>query len=500
MVIVLTSIYAFAIILLSLYGLLGFFTLWLYWRNRDQHYPTPLVPDDALPLVTIQLPIYNERFVIHRLLNAATNLDYPQDRLEIQVIDDSDDITADISTSLVQSYLRKGFNIHYLHRSNRNGYKAGALADAFLQARGEYIAIFDADFLPDRSFLKETVPHFINAPNLGVIQARWGHLNVGESPLTAAQSIALDKHFMMEQTVRHRANMFPKFNGTAGIWRRACIQGVGGWQNDTVCEDLCLSTRAVLDGWKFLYLANVVAPAELPSSIRAYKNQQARWAKGSIQCFQKYAFQILRDSGNTLMGKIYALLTMSSYITHIVLLVMLLLQIPMLLLNINPPAFLIFFSLLGIGQPILFVLAQKEIYPDWVRRLTYFPAMLFVAIGIAPNNCRAMLQIIFHQKHPFIRTPKGTKRQEPARNGTSYRFRFDSIIFVELFFALYAAAGLILAINQENYGPIFFLLFCLIGFSYVTWITLLEIVEENKQDRSESVRFSTNSIPDHNKL
>ncbi|HEX6384945.1 MAG TPA: glycosyltransferase, partial [Anaerolineae bacterium] len=253
---------------LSLYGFAGLLTLCLYWRHRQQVFPCPPVPSD-LPPVTVQLPIYNERFVVDRLIESAVALDYPPDRLQIQVIDDSTDGTTGRAAELVRHYEKKGVNISLLHRQHRQGYKAGALSGALMQAQGEFIAIFDADFQPSPSFLRQTIPHFLHEPALGLVQTRWGHLNAHESALTAAQAIALDKHFVMEQTVRHRANLFPKFNGAAGVWRRRCLEMAGGWHDDTVCEDLCLSTRAILQGWQFLFLNDVVAPAELPDSILA---------------------------------------------------------------------------------------------------------------------------------------------------------------------------------------------------------------------------------------
>jgi cellulose synthase/poly-beta-1,6-N-acetylglucosamine synthase-like glycosyltransferase len=263
----LNSIYLLAIAGLSLFGFLGLVTLWLYWRHRHDTFPCPEIPEDSMPMVTVQLPIFNERFVVERLIKSAVQLDYPAEKLQIQVLDDSTDDTTEKATELTARYQRENVNIVLLHRGNREGYKAGALQAAQQSATGEYIAVFDADFQPEPDFLQQTIPHFIDSPRLGMIQTRWGHLNSEETLLTGAQAIAIDKHFAMEQTVRHRANLFPKFNGSAGIWRLACLEEAGGWEADTVCEDLCLSTRAVLNGWDFRFLNDVVAPAELPASI-----------------------------------------------------------------------------------------------------------------------------------------------------------------------------------------------------------------------------------------
>jgi cellulose synthase/poly-beta-1,6-N-acetylglucosamine synthase-like glycosyltransferase len=464
--------------LLSVYGALGLFTLWLYWRYRSQGYPPPQLSLSELPSVTVQLPIFNERFVVERLIDAAVHLEYPRDRLQIQVIDDSTDDTVDIAATVVAHYRELKISIEHVRRPHRAGYKAGALSAALKQAEGEYVAIFDADFQPEPDFLLKTIPHFLCSPRMGMIQARWGHINAGDSPLTAAQSIALDKHFVMEQTVRHRANLFPKFNGAAGVWRRSCVEDAGGWQDDTVCEDLCLSTRAILRGWEFRFLPDVVAPAELPDSISAYKNQQARWAKGSIQCLSKYWHDILKDSNCAWAARLYALLSMSAYATHFLLLLLLLLQIPLLILDVRLSSLMIIFTLIGIGQPLLFVIAQKESYPDWGRRLLHFPTLLLVAIGTAPSNSRAMLQAFSDRHHPFIRTPKGVKEvgiggEQPGLAG--YRLPFDGVLAFELFLVAYAALGIVLAVQRGNWGPLLLLLTSLLGFGYVAWMGLIEL-------------------------
>lgn len=453
---------------LALYGLLGLLTLWLYWRHRHDTFPTPTTRAADLPPVTVQLPIYNERFVVKRLIEAAVSLDYPRHKLEIQILDDSTDDTTTRAADLAAHYQQQGINIHLVHRDNRVGYKAGALENGLHQATGDFIAIFDADFQPKPDYLRQTVPHFLEEPELGMIQARWGHLNDNESSFTTAQAIALDKHFAMEQTVRHRANLFPKFNGAGGIWRRTCLLDAGGWEDDTVCEDLCLSTRAILRGWRFRFLNDVVAPAELPTSMTAYKNQQARWAKGSFQCLGKFGRAILTDRSHSLLARWYALLSMSAYFTHVLVLILLLLQIPLLLSGVQFTAKMYVFSIAGIGQPILFVLAQQVLYRNWLRRLRHFPTLLLVAIGTAPSNGRALWQSVFGHTHVFIRTPK------KGDTAVTYTLPFDRIIIVELLLALYAAVGLIIAIYQRNPGPLFFLTLCCAGFSYVALTSLRE--------------------------
>ncbi|MFN2104839.1 MAG: glycosyltransferase [Candidatus Promineifilaceae bacterium] len=469
----LIAAYLVVVALLSVYGLLGFVTLALFWRYKGEADTVPEIDVSTLPHVTVQLPVYNERLVVGRLIDSAVSLSYPTDRLQIQVIDDSDDETAEVAAAHVAYHQARGVNIAHVRRSNRVGYKAGALSAALESASGEFIAIFDADFMPQADFLLETVPYFEGNLRLGMIQARWGHLNDGQSPLTAAQSIALDKHFVMEQRVRHRANMFPKFNGSAGIWRRACVDDAGGWQADTVCEDLCLSTRAVLNGWEFHYLGSVVAPAELPAGIQAYKNQQARWAKGSIQCLIKYGGDIIQDSGHSLAGRIYALLSMSAYATHILLLLLLALQLPMILLDVELPAYMLLFTIIGIGQPLLFIAAQRETYADWSRRLLYFPMLLLVAVGTAPSNSWAMFQSLnVRKEHPFIRTPKGFSAQVDSQSKRPYRLPHDGTLWIELALVLYCILGISLALLRGQSGPLFLLFTGLAGFAYVAYLEI----------------------------
>ena len=465
-------IYVLTVAAMSLFGLLGLFTLWLYWQHRHDKSPCP-TPTGSLPPVTIQLPIFNEKYVVERLINAAVSQTYPQAQLHIQIVDDSTDDTTEIAAALVARYKKEGYHIDLLHRDNQIGYKAGALGAALPLVEGEFVAIFDADFEPRPDFLQQTIPFFMEEPQLGMIQARWGHLNAGDSALTGAQAIALDKHFAMEQTVRHRANMYPKFNGAGGIWRRTCMEDAGGWQADTVCEDLDLSTRAILKGWQFRFLNDVTAPAELPTSMTAYKSQQARWAKGSTQCLNKFGWDILHDRQHSLAARLYALVSMSAYSTHLLLVLLLLLQIPLIYGRYRFPTMLFVFSLIAIGQPLLFVLGQQVLYPDWLKRLRYFPTLLLVAIGLAPSNSRAILQAMAGGEHVFVRTPK---RGDQVGGKRPYRLPFDWIVVAEVFLGLYAVAGLLLAISMGNWGSVFFLATCVLGFGYVALLSLRELM------------------------
>ncbi len=468
----LSIVYLTSLAGMAVFGLLGLVTLRYYWRHRHDTFPCPEINDAQLPAVTIQLPLYNERFVVGRIVESAINLDYPRDRTQIQILDDSTDDTTLIAAGLVETYRQKGFDIHLLHRDDRQGFKAGALEAGLKQATGDFVAVFDADFQPHSDFLRQTIPHFLENDELGMVQTRWGHLNPFESQLTGAQTIALDKHFAMEQTVRHRAQLYPKFNGSGGVWRKDCLLEAGGWEADTVCEDLCLSTRAILKGWKFRFLNDVVAPAELPTTISAYKNQQARWAKGSTQCLVKFGPSILADRQQSILARVYAILSMAGYMTHLWLLVLVLVQVPLIYLNYRPPAWVILFALAGIAQPSLFVLGQKELYLNWWQRLRYVPALLLVAIGLAPANTRAIIQALLGQQNNFVRTPKGSQGQhlETSLNqmtAGNYLLPVDWIIVVELMLAFYAAIGLILCIYNRNLGPALFMFSCVLGFGYV---------------------------------
>lgn len=474
----LTTIYIGALAGLGIFGFLGYVTLWYYWLHRADPAPDLSWPAESdLPSVTIQLPIFNERFVVERLIKAAVALAYPKNKLHIQVVDDSTDETTATAARLVEKYRRAGFDIALVHRTHRVGYKAGALAAALEETGGEFVAIFDADFQPRPTFLQQTIPLFLADSNLGMVQTRWGHLNDQRSPLTAAQAIAMDKHFMIEQTVRHRADLYPKFNGTAGIWRRRCIEDAGGWRDDTVCEDLCLSTRAVLRGWDFHFLPDVVTPGELPTSIAAYKNQQARWAKGSLQCLLKFGGQIATDYQHRPAARFYALLTMSGYLAHPLLLTLILLQIPLILAGYPLSSRLFFFSILGLGQPVLFILSQQLIYADWKHRLRHFPTLMMVSLGLAPSITRAIAQIATSSTHHFVRTPKGesaAQRSDLRRHLEGYRLPFDTIVLVEIALALYGAAGIVLALSRGIYGPLFLLTFCFVGFSFVSYLSLTD--------------------------
>jgi cellulose synthase/poly-beta-1,6-N-acetylglucosamine synthase-like glycosyltransferase len=429
--------------------------------------------------VTVQLPLYDEPLVAERLIDAAMAVDYPREKLEVQVLDDSDDATTGIVSERVDYYRSAGFDIELVRRGSRSGYKAGALQEGLERAKGELIAIFDADFVPQPGFMRQTVPYFLVDARLGMVQTRWGHLNADYSALTRAQAISLDKHFVIEQLVRHRADLFPKFNGSGGIWRTACVRSVGGWLADTLCEDLDLSTRAQLEGWRFLYLPDVVSPAELPPQMTAYRAQQGRWAKGSLQCVGKFWRAILRSRRHSWLGRIYALVTMTGYLAHPLLLVLLLLLPPLLYWGYDFSPWLGLLSIAGIAQPILFVLSQRALYRSWVSHAgPGLPALALVAVGLVFSNTWSLSEILVRREHPFLRTPKFDLKRGPGgrwtRHGAveQFRARFSPLTLAELLLALYAGLGASVALWRGSYGAAPFLALCAAGLGYTALLSI----------------------------
>jgi len=353
---------------LSLYGLNALWLTWLGWRHRAERPRRPQTQD--WPQVTVYLPIYNEMHVVHRLLDGVARLDYPRDRLQVLILDDSTDETTDLAARHAAELRREGLNVHLLHREDRAGFKAGALAEATPHTRGEIVVIFDADFVPPRDYLRKVVPHFVDAPRLGCVQTRWGHLNQDYALLTRAQALALDGHFTVEQTARNRAGLFMSFNGTAGAWRQECIEESGGWSADTLCEDLDLSYRAQIRGWQFLFLPEVVAPAELPAQMAAFKRQQFRWARGSIQCLMKLGSTVAR-APVPWVARVEGMVHLSSYLVHPLMLLLLLSSLPLLLMEQRIPWPFAFLSLASLGPPLLYAMGQWTLYPRgrlWWRR------------------------------------------------------------------------------------------------------------------------------------
>lgn len=470
---ILIAIYVATALLLAIYAL----NVWVLTALFLKHRCTPLNPPPSregigggMPPVTVQLPIYNEALVVKRLIEAVAQLDYPAHLLQVQVLDDSTDETTEIALAQVVEYRQRGLNIEWLHRSDRTGFKAGALKHGLQTATGEFIAIFDADFVPQPDFLKQTIPHLIANPQLGLVQTRWGHLNRDYSCFTAAQALALDGHFMVEQTARNRSGLMINFNGAAGVWRRACIESAGGWQSDTLSEDFDLSYRAQLAGWKCLFLPAVGAPAEVPPQLAAFKRQQFRWAKGSIQCLKKLGWPVCQADLPWLV-KLDALIHLSNYLAH-PLMVILAIITPILMLtggmaHVHFP--LIYLSLLSFGPPLMYAVAQIALYPaTWRRHYKMMPWLIFLGGGIALNNTKAVLEALLGASNEFRRTPKFNVTSAADRwHDSVYRLPVDGLILGELALSLYSIWGAWMAATNGNLFAVPFILLYTLGFGYV---------------------------------
>ncbi len=470
--VILTIVYGVATIFLAVYAFNAWVLTFFYLKYRLSA-PMVVSPPpfpSSFPPVTVQLPIFNEALVVNRLIESVTKLDYPTDLLQIQVLDDSIDETTDMVRVLVEQYQRRGINIELIHRYDRTGFKAGALEKGLARATGEFIAIFDADFVPNPDFLKQTVPYLLADAQLGFVQGRWGHLNRNYSYLTAAQALAIDGHFTIEQTARNRSGFLMNFNGTAGIWRRTCIESSDGWQHDTICEDFDLSYRAQLKGWQVLFLPDVVAPAELPPQLAAFKRQQFRWAKGSIQCLKKLGGAVLW-SGLSWSAKWQALIHLSNYLVHPLMLLLALIT-PILILNggtanIHLP--LIYLSLGSFGPPMLYAVAQIALYPNhWRKHYRIMPLLALIGGGIALSSTQAVMEAFLGVGNNFRRTPKFNVASPTDRwQNSAYRLPLDWLVFGELAFSFYSFWGAWLAATNGNQFAVPFILLYAFSFGYV---------------------------------
>ena len=475
-----TTCYFFVVLGLSAYGIHRYSIIYLYFKNRHRK-PAAASKFDPLPVVTVQLPIYNEVHVVERLLKAISELDYPKDKLEIQVLDDSTDETRGLTERAVAKLQADGFDAVVLHRENRIGFKAGALDHGFKKAKGEFFFILDADFVPPRNILKECIDHF-GDPKVGMIQTRWGHLNRSYSWLTRAQAILLDGHLVLEQTARSRTGRFFNFNGTAGLWRKRCIGEAGGWQHDTLTEDLDLSYRAQLRGWKFVFLADIVTPAELPIDIDGFKSQQHRWTKGSIQTCKKVLPRIWR-SNLPLFIKIEATAHLTANFAYLLLVFLCVLLHPssvgasssaaggvVRMLMIDLPIFVA----TTVSTTVFYLCAQRELRPDdWKREICFFPFVLALGIGLSINNARAVLEAIFNRTSDFYRTPKyGIEKAKQQWKSSRYSAVRTVIPLVEFIFAVYFTYFVFHAFQNREFLSLPFLMLFQIGFAYVAFSSL----------------------------
>jgi cellulose synthase/poly-beta-1,6-N-acetylglucosamine synthase-like glycosyltransferase len=470
--------YFFVLIILAVYGWHRYYLVYLYLRNRGKE-PPPGAALSPQPVVTIQLPLYNEMYVADRLIAAVCAIEYPRELLEIQVLDDSTDETRGIAEAAVRRFAAEGIDIKYLHRTDRTGYKAGALEAGLKQARGEFVGIFDADFLPTSDFLKRIMPQFAD-PKIGMVQARWGHINQDYSLLTKIQSILLDGHFVLEHGGRYRAGRFFNFNGTAGVWRRIAIDDAGGWQHDTLTEDLDLSYRAQLRGWRFVFLSDLIAPAEVPVEMNAFKSQQHRWAKGSIQTCRKLLPEILR-ADVPLGVKAEAFFHLTANFNYPLMCVLSVLMFPSMVIRYNMG----WYEMMLIDVPLFFaatfsvcnfyMMCQREIHRDWRARIKYLPFLMSIGIGLCINNTRAVFEALFNKQSEFARTPK-YRIEGDADEWVGKRYRQSVAVqpLIELALGLYFTATVFYALANQIYGTVPFLVLFQIGFLYTGLLSLVQ--------------------------
>ncbi len=502
-------LYWAAALLLQVYGLNCYVMIALFFRRRERQLADDDallrrlrdVPDENLPVVTTQLPIYNERNVVERLILAACAFDYPADKHEIQVLDDSDDETVAVTARLVAEMRRAGHDIHHVRRADRSGYKAGALQAGLTACRGDLVAVFDADFVPPPEFLRRTVPYLMADPGCGFVQTRWGHRNRLFSALTRVQAIGIDGHFVIEQSARSWNRLFFNFNGTGGIWRKSAIDEAGGWQSDTLTEDLDLSYRTQLAGWRARFLLDVVTPAELPTDVNAFKSQQHRWAKGSIQTAKKLLPTIWRRPDIDVLKKFEASVHLTHYMVHPLMLVMTILVLPLLIWTrftfrsawVAVPFALMFLAVFA--PTSMYFVSQRLRNEQWRRTIWLLPFLMAVGIGLAVNNTRAVVQALFGKPHgEFVRTPKLGAGAEVCRQTRSadatgpatprvkaYRLPGQKLYLVEIFVGLWATAAFVqyLMLQKLLVSPL--LLIHAIGFTYIGVLSFLHDVRAGRQ-------------------
>jgi cellulose synthase/poly-beta-1,6-N-acetylglucosamine synthase-like glycosyltransferase len=465
--------------ILAAYGLHRYWLVYSYFKNR-RNVPGPPPPVEQWPRVTVQLPIYNERYVIERLVDSVARFDYPRELLDIQVLDDSTDETQQVARACVERYQALGLPIRYLHRNDRTGFKAGALAAGLQSATGEFVTIFDADFLPPSDFLRRTLPYFFD-PKIAMVQTRWTYLNRDYSALTEVETILLDGHFVIEHGARSRSNSFFNFNGTAGVWRRQAIDDAGGWQHDTLTEDTDLSYRAQLRGWRFLYLPEIECPSELPVEMNAFKAQQARWAKGLMQTAKKILPRLLR-SNEPAHVKAEAIFHLTANISYPFMVVLAAILLPAMIVRFYQG----WFQMLLIDLPLFlasscsisgfYLASQRALYPRrWKRSILYLPFVMAVGIGLSVRNAKAVLEAVFGVQSEFTRTPKfRIEGQRGTWRKKLYRNRAGWLPWLEVALGVYFAFTVVYAIQMENYLTTPFLLLFVWGFLYTGLMSIAQ--------------------------
>ena len=470
--------YALSLLFIFVFSLGQLHLTWHYLRSLKEK-PLSVSDPKNWPTVTVQLPIYNERYVVERLIDAIAAFDYSADRLEIQVLDDSTDETVEIIARRVAHYRAQGVDIRHVRRANRTGFKAGALAYGLEASRGEFVAIFDADFLPAPDFLRKTIPHFANAV-IGVVQTRWGHINQDYSLLTRLQAFGLDGHFTIEQGGRRHAGSLINFNGTGGVWRRTCIEEAGGWSADTLTEDLDLSYRAQLRGWEFLYLEDVEAPAELPVLMPAIKSQQFRWNKGAAECARKHARRVTSQQNARPLrwwNRVHAVFHLFNSSVFLFLLLAALLSVPMLFIKQANAQYAWIFNLGGafllgfFSIGLFYWVATRRVRPGRPGRyyLLHYPLFLIISMGLSLHNAVAVAEGLLGVKSPFLRTPKFnvTNAREKLKRNVYARAKRSPLVILEAGLALYFAYGMYTGIRLSDFGLLLFHGMLFLGFAVV---------------------------------
>ncbi|NEV92549.1 glycosyltransferase [Psychroflexus sp. YR1-1] len=479
---IIVGLYTLALFLILVYSLLQL-QLVLHYQKAKKKSPQVLKEPAEWPKVTVQLPLYNEQYVVKRLLNKIAQLDYPASKLEIQVLDDSTDASRAHTEQLTQALIQQGVNAKYMHRTNRENFKAGALKEGLKTAEGEFIAVFDADFLPRRDWLKKTIPHF-SKPDIGVVQTRWGHVNRNYSLLTKIQAFALDFHFLIEQVGRSFGGHFINFNGTAGVWRKTCIKDAGNWQGDTLTEDLDLSYRAQLKGWKFTYLKEVVTPAELPVVLSAARSQQFRWNKGAAENFRKNFRTVYKSKAITATSKLHSFFHLLNSSMFLLILLVAVLSIPILYIKFQQESWdLIFYILAAMGvSTLLFIygywISYREIhgggFVSFLKFTGLFLAFFSIAMGLSVHNSWAILEGHFNKKSAFIRTPKfDISSSTDTWKGKTYINKKLSVLnSIEILLFGYFIYGLYSAYLTQDFGLVIFHAMLVFGFGFISFKTL----------------------------
>jgi cellulose synthase/poly-beta-1,6-N-acetylglucosamine synthase-like glycosyltransferase len=473
------TLYTISLSVLLIYSSHGFIMLYYQYKFKNK-LSANLNNIDTSKTVTIQLPLFNEMYVAERIINAVCNLKYPIDKLEIQVLDDSTDETVQIVSNIVKQKQDEGFLISHIQRKNRVGYKAGALKEGLAISSGEFIAIFDADFIPPPDFLNNTLVHFYSQ-NIGMVQTRWSHLNEDQSLLTQAQAFALNGHFALEQKVRNDAGFFINFNGTGGVWRKKCILDSGNWEMDTLTEDLDLSYRAQIKGWQFIFLKDVATPAELPTEICALKAQQFRWTKGAIETAKKLLPSIWR-SDISLRIKLQSTFHLTNNFVFPVVVIVALLNLPLLIIKQGGQFnsyfhFSSVFIMAFISTFLLYTTAQKNIYQHWIKKSFIFPVFLVGTMGLALSNTKAVFEGFINMKSEFVRTPKYVSMNEvPLINKYIGTNKISFLLIVELVFTVYTLIGVILSIYYLEFAALPFNLMFFLGFFSVSVLSLKQVL------------------------